>query len=114
VLRKRASSVKQGILILDEATSNLDASSEAAIHEKIREEFEDDTVISVAHRLGTLSDMDTIILLEKGNSQKLDRPLKWFVRHRRLIFRVDAFSIMGIDRDLHVRGMNYRLCSQSY
>ena len=74
ILRKRASNGKRHILILDETTSNLDASSEMAIHEAVREEFENDTVISVAHRVDALQNMDTVILLEKGKIVKTGKP----------------------------------------
>jgi ABC-type multidrug transport system fused ATPase/permease subunit len=74
ILKKRTSSVQRSILILDEATSNLDASSELAIHEAIQEEFKNDTVISVAHRLDTLKDMDMVLLLENGKIAKIGQP----------------------------------------
>jgi ATP-binding cassette, subfamily C (CFTR/MRP), member 1 len=74
ILQKRTSGGKRHILILDEATSNLDASSEMVIHEAVREEFENDTVISVAHRLDALKNMDTVVLLEKGKIVKTEKP----------------------------------------
>jgi ATP-binding cassette subfamily C (CFTR/MRP) protein 1 len=74
ILRKRASSGERHILLLDEATSNLDESSAMAIHEAIREEFETDTVISVAHRLDALKDMDKVVVLEKGKLVRIGKP----------------------------------------
>jgi ATP-binding cassette subfamily C (CFTR/MRP) protein 1 len=78
VLQKCASHRKRYVLILDEATSNLDASSEAAIHKVVEDEFKHDTVhdtvISVAHRLDTLRDMDKVILLEGGRITKIGPP----------------------------------------
>ena len=74
ILKRRAPSVQRSILILDEATSNLDASSELAIHKAVQEEFKNDTVISVAHRLDTLKDMDMVILLENGKIAKIGQP----------------------------------------
>jgi ATP-binding cassette subfamily C (CFTR/MRP) protein 1 len=74
VLQKRASRGKRCILILDEATSNLDANSEAAIHGVVQEEFKHDTVNSVAHRLDALKDMDQVILLDAGVITKFGPP----------------------------------------
>ena len=54
------------ILILDEATSALDADSEAAVQMALGELMEGRTVLAVAHRLATLSDMDRILVLCDG------------------------------------------------
>ena len=54
------------ILILDEATSALDADSEAAVQTALGELMEGRTVLAVAHRLATLTDMDRILVLCDG------------------------------------------------
>ena len=54
------------ILILDEATSALDAESEAAVQMALGELMEGRTVIAIAHRLSTLTDMDRILVLSDG------------------------------------------------
>ncbi|MBB4141651.1 ABC transporter ATP-binding protein [Rhizobium rhizoryzae] len=54
------------ILILDEATSALDSEVEAAIQESLFELIEDKTVIAIAHRLSTLTQMDRLIVLDQG------------------------------------------------
>jgi ATP-binding cassette, subfamily B, multidrug efflux pump len=55
------------ILILDEATSALDSEVEAAIQESLFSLMEGKTVIAIAHRLSTLTQMDRLIVLDKGN-----------------------------------------------
>lgn len=55
------------ILILDEATSALDSEVEAAIQESLFKLIEDKTVIAIAHRLSTLTQMDRLIVLDKGH-----------------------------------------------
>ena len=54
------------ILILDEATSALDSEVEASIQDALDTVMQDKTVIAIAHRLSTLSQMDRIIVLEAG------------------------------------------------
>jgi ATP-binding cassette subfamily B multidrug efflux pump len=54
------------ILVLDEATSALDSEVEAAIQENLFALMEGKTVIAIAHRLSTLTEMDRIVVLDKG------------------------------------------------
>ena len=62
----RAMLKKPDILILDEATSNLDAVTEKAIQETIDAYSEGMTTIIIAHRLSTIRRCDCIFVMEKG------------------------------------------------
>ncbi|ATN35080.1 multidrug ABC transporter ATP-binding protein [Rhizobium sp. ACO-34A] len=55
------------ILILDEATSALDSEVEAAIQESLFSLMDGKTVIAIAHRLSTLTEMDRLVVLDKGH-----------------------------------------------
>ncbi|HUW92972.1 MAG TPA: peptidase domain-containing ABC transporter [Bacteroidales bacterium] len=55
------------IVLLDEATSSLDASNERLIVENLASFFRGKTVIIVAHRLSTVRNADKILVLEKGS-----------------------------------------------
>ncbi|OZC67843.1 ABC transporter permease [Rhodococcus sp. 06-470-2] len=54
------------ILLLDEATAQVDGRTEAAIHEVIRSIATDSAVVTIAHRLSTVLDADTILVMEDG------------------------------------------------
>jgi ATP-binding cassette subfamily B multidrug efflux pump len=54
------------ILVLDEATSALDSEVEQAIQENLFELMEGKTVIAIAHRLSTLTEMDRLVVLDEG------------------------------------------------
>jgi ATP-binding cassette, subfamily B, beta-glucan exporter len=54
------------ILILDEATSALDAETEAKIKRALDALRKDRTTFIIAHRLSTVADADTILVLDKG------------------------------------------------
>ena len=54
------------IIILDEATSNLDTESEALIQKSLNELVKDRTTIVIAHRLSTIRKADQILVIEAG------------------------------------------------
>ena len=62
----RAILKKPDILILDEATSNLDTNTESAIHKTISDISEGITTIIIAHRLSTVMQSDKIVIFDKG------------------------------------------------
>ena len=55
------------ILILDEATSNIDARNEIKISNAFRKMTEGKTSIIIAHRLSTIKNSDVIIVMNEGN-----------------------------------------------
>ncbi|CAD7704333.1 unnamed protein product, partial [Ostreobium quekettii] len=62
------------VLILDEATANVDVETDALIQRTIREEFAGCTVIAVAHRLHTIIDGDRVLVLDAGQVAEFDSP----------------------------------------
>ncbi|WP_299525375.1 ABC transporter ATP-binding protein [uncultured Lutibacter sp.] len=55
------------IIILDEATSNLDTESESYIQKSLQELMKDRTTFVIAHRLSTIQKADQILVIEDGN-----------------------------------------------
>ena len=54
------------ILLLDEATANIDSSSERTLQEGLKELMKGRTTVVIAHRLSTIRDADKIVVLDKG------------------------------------------------
>jgi ATP-binding cassette subfamily B protein len=54
------------VLLLDEATAQVDGRTETAIHDCIRNRAREGAVITVAHRLSTVIDADTIVVMDEG------------------------------------------------
>lgn len=107
-IRERGSNLSQGqkqllalaraivfnpsILILDEATSNIDSESEYLIQQALKIVLENRTAIVIAHRLSTIQSMDQIVVLHHGRIKEIGN-------HQEL---------------LHQRGLYYRLYQLQY
>lgn len=62
----RAILSKRKIIILDEATSNIDTITEKYIQEAINKIIKNSTIMVIAHRLNTIKNADKILLINKG------------------------------------------------
>ncbi|KAK4879945.1 hypothetical protein RN001_008091 [Aquatica leii] len=68
----RAVIQKNNILILDEATSNIDSVTDSLIQKVVKKKFIDCTVITIAHKLQNVLDNDRIIVLDSGTIIQFD------------------------------------------
>nr|XP_046270771.1 multidrug resistance-associated protein 1 [Scatophagus argus] len=65
---------KTKILVLDEATAAVDMETDNLIQSTIRSQFEDCTVLTIAHRLNTIMDYTRVLVLDKGEMAEFDSP----------------------------------------
>ncbi|NWX88406.1 MRP4 protein, partial [Nothoprocta pentlandii] len=70
----RAVLKKNRILIIDEATANVDPRTDEFIQRTIREKFAQCTVLTIAHRLNTIIDSDKIMVLDAGRLKEYGEP----------------------------------------
>ncbi|WP_111510787.1 ABC transporter ATP-binding protein [Mycobacterium kyogaense] len=80
----RALLAEPDVLLLDEVTAQIDGLSEAAVHAVIRDYASRRAVVTIAHRLSTVIDADSIVVMDRGHI--VDRG-----RHRDLIERCSLY-----------------------
>ncbi|MGW2091487.1 ABC transporter ATP-binding protein [Promicromonospora sukumoe] len=97
----RALVARPEILLLDEATAQLDGLTEAALAEAIRDVASTGAVVTIAHRISTVMDADQIVLLERGRVRAVGRHtelLETDELYRELVaaLRLDASVSAGV------------------
>ncbi|CAF3979161.1 unnamed protein product [Rotaria sordida] len=70
----RAILKKSHILLIDEATANVDHTTDQMIQEVIGDKFGDRTILTIAHRLNTVANSNRLLILEQGEIVYFDVP----------------------------------------
>ncbi|MEQ9116522.1 MAG: ABC transporter ATP-binding protein [Rickettsiales bacterium] len=89
------------ILILDEATSQIDSVTENLIQESLNKLMKNKTTIVIAHRLSTLLHMDRILVFDKGRIVE-DNTHKELLKNGKLYKKLWAAQIGGFLRDKYI------------
>ena len=70
---------KTKVLVIDEATSNIDLETDSLIQRTLRERFKNCTVFIIAHRLATIIDADRVLVLKEGRLSEYSHPYNLLV-----------------------------------
>ncbi|XP_030240279.1 probable multidrug resistance-associated protein lethal(2)03659, partial [Drosophila navojoa] len=74
------------ILVMDEATANVDPQTDALIRATIRNKFRECTVLTIAHRLNTIMDSDKVIVMDAGQMVEFGSPYELLTESESKIF----------------------------
>ncbi|KAL4478039.1 hypothetical protein ABPG72_013478 [Tetrahymena utriculariae] len=64
------------LIVLDEATANVDMNTDQKIQQLLKSMFQNTTIITIAHRLNTIADYDKVIVLDKGQVIEIGTPFE--------------------------------------
>jgi ABC-type multidrug transport system fused ATPase/permease subunit len=92
----RALLIDPRLLILDDATASVDATTEALIREGLREAMRERTTIIIAHRLSTIALADEVVVLEHGRIAARGT-------------QAELLRTSGVFQELHEHGLLQRL-----
>ena len=103
---------KNKVILIDEATANVDFRTDALIQEAIRTHFSECTVLTIAHRMETVIDSDRILVIDKGRVIDYESPSLMLENENsylsQLLSHLDIFSQMKL-RDLSLKSSNAKL-----
>lgn len=94
---------KNKILVLDEATANIDLETDALVQRCIRKDFAGCTILTIAHRLNTVIDYDKILVLEAGRVMEFDSPYNLLSNPRSLFSQLCAETGESNERALKMK-----------
>lgn len=84
----RALLKKSSILVLDEATASVDSATDGVIQDIICQEFNNRTVVTIAHRIHTVIDSDLVLVLSDGRIAEYDEPSKLLEREDSFFYKL--------------------------
>ncbi|XP_025422003.1 probable multidrug resistance-associated protein lethal(2)03659 isoform X2 [Sipha flava] len=98
------------ILVLDEATANVDAKTDTLIQRTIRNKFRSCTVLTIAHRLNTVMDSDKVLVMNSGEIVEFDHPYNLLQKKRGFLYQMVKETGQDTSYMLHsVAAENYKI-----
>ncbi|KAL1513309.1 hypothetical protein ABEB36_002731 [Hypothenemus hampei] len=88
------------ILVMDEATANVDPHTDGLIQKTIKNKFANCTVLTIAHRLHTIMDSDKILVMDAGEVVEFDQPLTLLQNHNGKFFSMVQQTGPAMAKDL--------------
>ncbi|KAL5236136.1 hypothetical protein ACI65C_003546 [Semiaphis heraclei] len=89
------------ILVLDEATANVDPQTDSLIQNTIRNKFCKCTVLTIAHRLNTVMDSDKILVIDAGTVVEFDHPYNLLKNKDGFLYKMVAQTGQNNVQSLH-------------
>jgi ABC-type multidrug transport system fused ATPase/permease subunit len=83
---------KTKIIVMDEATANIDMTTEEKIQKALEYALNDSTVITVAHRIKTIINYDKILVLNNGEIVEFDSPSNLIKNEKSLFYQLYSKS----------------------
>ena len=96
----RAILKRNRILVLDEATANVDHKTDSLIQRTIRHNFAKCTVLTIAHRLNTIIDSDRVIVLDAGRIIEFDKPYVLLQKNNGMFYKLVKQTGIAMASDL--------------
>ena len=85
---------KTKIVVMDEATANIDMKTEEKIQKALQYVLNNSTVITVAHRIKTIINYDKILVLNNGKIEEFDTPTNLLKNEKSLFYQLYSKSTM--------------------
>ncbi|KAJ7060884.1 P-loop containing nucleoside triphosphate hydrolase protein, partial [Mycena amicta] len=83
------------VIVLDEASSSLDTETDAKIRDVVRTDLRSATVLTVAHRIETIVEYDTVLVLDGGKVVELGAPAELLARGGRFAALAQSQGVVG-------------------
>lgn len=83
------------VLVLDEATASIDPETDAFVQKLLRSRFAGSTIITIAHRLNTIMDYDSVLVMDSGHAAEFGSPADLLMTNGPFSALVDATGQEG-------------------